>query len=215
MSEPTVLVVRNEVDPDAEYHEEALLAQFDSPVVARYPDGDTPSLDGVDAVVLTGSTAGVYEADDHPWMDDEMALVEELVDREIPTLAVCFGHQLVNAALGGTVEHVGTNATLVDVEFADDPLFDGVDPVVPAVHGDAVTEAGDDLDVAVSAEHCEVFGTRHREAPLWTVQFHPEFTVAQRDRLERDFGWSDGDHAFEGVDVTRVYENFLRLAADR
>jgi len=214
MTDQTVLVVRNEVDPDAEYHEEALLAQFDDPVVARYPDGDSPSLDGVDAVVLTGSTAGVYEADDHPWMDDEMALVAELVDRRIPTLAVCFGHQLVNAALGGTVEHVGTTATLVDVELADDPLFDGVESVVPAVHGDAVTEAGDGLGVVASADHCEVFGTRHRDAPLWTVQFHPEFTAAYRDRLVADFGWADGAHAFDDVDATRVYENFLRLAAD-
>lgn len=214
MSGQTVLVVRNEVDPDAEYHEDALLAQFDDPTVVRYPDGDSPSLEGVDAVVLTGSTAGVYEADDHPWMDDEMALVHELVDREIPTLAVCFGHQLVNAALGGTVEHVGTTATLVDVELADDPLFDGVDPVVPAVHGDAVTEAGDGLDVVASAPHCEVFGTRHPDAPLWTVQFHPEFTGAYRDRLVADFGWDDGDHEFADVDATRVYENFLRLAAD-
>ena len=215
MADQTVLVVRNEVDPDAEYHEEALLAQFDEPVVVRYREGEEPTLDGVDAVVLTGSTAGVYQADEHPWMDDEMALVDELVEREIPTLAVCFGHQLVNAALGGRVEHVGTTATLVDVEFDDDPLFDGVESVVPAVHGDAVTEPGDGLDVVASAEHCRVFGTRHRDAPLWTVQFHPEFTAAYRDRLVADFGWEDGDHGFDGVDATRVYENFLRLAAER
>lgn len=215
MSEPTVLVVRNEVDPGSEYHEEALLAQFDEPTVVRYPDGDRPSLDGVDAVVLTGSTAGVYEADEHPWMDAEMDLVAELVDREVPTLGVCFGHQLVNAALGGSVEHVGTIATLVDVEFADDPLFDGLPSVVPAVHGDAVTEPGEGLSVVASTDHCHAFGTRHAEAPLWTVQFHPEFTADYRDRLAADFGWTDGDHAFEDVDATGLYGNFLSLAADR
>jgi GMP synthase (glutamine-hydrolysing) len=144
-----------------------------------------------------------------------MALVETLVEREIPTLAVCFGHQLVNAALDGSVEAVDTTARPVDAEFTADPLFDYVSTVVPAVHGDTVTEPAPEMDVIASADYYEAFATRHRDAPLWSVQFHPEFTAAHRDRLAADFGWCDGEHTFRDVNAGRIYTNFTRIVADR
>ncbi len=104
---PTVYVVRNEPDPDSQYHCDALASWFPAATEVDFVAGDEVLLDGpdgADGVVLSGSTAGVYEADSRPWIDDQMALVRALVDREVPTLGVCFGHQVVNAALGGTVE---------------------------------------------------------------------------------------------------------------
>lgn len=210
-----MLVVRNEVDPDCAYHCDALASHFPDAAACDYPAGERPDFEGVDGVVLTGSTAGVYEVDDRPWIAEQEALVRELIDREIPTLGVCFGHQLVNSALGGTVEPVGTTSRLVDVELADDPLFDGVAPVVPAVHGDAVTEPGRDLEVIAGADYYPAFATRHREAPLWTVQFHPEFTADQRERLAADFGWAETERTYEEVTAERVFSNFRSLAAAR
>nr|WP_245781354.1 type 1 glutamine amidotransferase [Halopelagius inordinatus] len=179
-----------------------------------FPVGERLDPGAVDGVVLTGSTAGVYERSDRPWIDDQRRLVEELVEREIPTLGVCFGHQVVNDALGGSVENVGTTARLVAAEFEDDPLFDGVSPVVPAVHGDAVTAVGDGMEVIASADYYPAFATRHRNAPLWTVQFHPEFTAGLRGRLEADFGWTDSDLRFEDANATRVFENFGSIVED-
>jgi GMP synthase (glutamine-hydrolysing) len=84
---------------------------------------------------------------------------------------------------------------------------------VTAVHGDAVTDPGAGLEVVASAPHCEVFGTRHRSAPLWTVQFHPELGAAHRDRVAADFGWTETDHSFGEANATRVLANFRRLVA--
>lgn len=213
MTEPQIVVLRNEVDPAHEYHCDALGACFPDATELDYVAGERPDLEGVDGVVLTGSTAGVYEAEAHPWMTDQMALVRELVERRIPTLGVCFGHQLVNAALGGRVDAVETTAGLVRAEFDEDPLFDGVEPVVPAVHGDKVTAAGDDLRPIARTDYYDAFATRHREAPLWSTQFHPEFTAAHRARIERDYGWDANGYAFADVNAPRVYENFTRLVA--
>jgi len=209
-----IAVVRNEVDPDREYHCDALASHFPGEPEFDFVRGDRPALDDVDGVVLTGSTAGVYEADERPWITEQATLVRELVDRRVPTLGVCFGHQLVNAALGGTVEHVGTTSRLVEAEFVDDPLFADVSPVVPAVHGDVVTEPSEDLEVIASTEYYPAFGTRHREAPLWTVQFHPEVTADLRGRIAEDFGWTESPLSFEVVDASRVFENFRELVAD-
>ncbi|MXV62589.1 type 1 glutamine amidotransferase [Natronorubrum sp. JWXQ-INN-674] len=216
--EPTITVVRNEVDPDAEYHCDAL-AEFvsDAAPGAReldYPGGERPDLERADGVVLTGSTAGVYEADERPWITEQERLVRELLDREIPTLGVCFGHQIVNRALGGTVEHVGTTARPVEAELDDDPLFEGVSPVVPVLHGDVVTESGDGLEIIGSADYYCAFATRHRTAPLWTVQFHPEFTPDLRERLAAEADWTEDACRLDDSDAYRVIENFASIVAD-
>lgn len=211
---PSLYVVRSEVDPDNAYHCDALAAWFPSAEEIDFVAGERVPLDDADGVVLSGSTAGVYEADERPWIAEQEALVRDLVEREIPTLGVCFGHQVANAALGGHVEHVGTHAALVDATLDDDPLFADVEPVVVSLHGDHVTELGRDMRVIASAAHAPVFATRHRQAPLWTVQFHPEITADHAPRLERDFDWTTGEHSFADVNATRVLENFERLVAD-
>ena len=207
----TLYVVRSEPDPEHTYHCDALASWFPEATTVDFAHGERVPLDRAAGVVLTGSTAGVYEADDRPWIADQAALVRALVERSIPTLGVCFGHQVVNAALGGTVEPIGTTAALVEADLGTDPLFEGVSPVVVSLHGDAVTEVGEGLSAVASADHAPVFGTRHRSAPVWTVQFHPEIGADHRALLADRFAWDERDHTFADVTRGRVFENFRRL----
>ena len=211
--QPSLFVVRSEVDPDCEYHCDALSGWFPAATEIDFVAGDRFRLADADGVVLTGSTAGVYESDRRPWIVEQEALVRELIDREIPTLGVCFGHQVVNSALGGTVEKIGTTATLVEADLGNDPLFDGVEPVVVSLHGDAVTELGDGMEVIASADHAPVFGTRHRSAPLWTVQFHPEIAAEHREELADHFEWGPERFSFDQTTPGRVFENFKQLVS--
>jgi GMP synthase (glutamine-hydrolysing) len=206
---------RCEVDLDCAYHCDALAGRFpeadEYDLTTRGADG---ALCGVDAAVISGSTAGVYEDDEHGWIADARTVARRLVGRGVPTLGVCFGHQLVNDALGGRVEHQGVRAGLAGAEFGDDPLFEGVPPVVTAIHGDVVVEAGRGMEPVASVEDYPypLFATRHREAPVWTVQFHPELTAEHRERLVEDFGWTEGERSFAEVDGDPVFENFRALA---
>jgi GMP synthase (glutamine-hydrolysing) len=208
-----LLVCDTEVDPDAYgYLPRALRALLPAHEQYHYPShGGQPSLDGVDAVVITGSTAGVYEADDRPWIRDAKEFVRRLVDRDVPTLGVCFGHQLVNDALGGRVDHRGLTAELVDADLAVDPLFDGVSPTLPMVHGDHVTQTGDAMEPIATAAYYPFLATRHADAPVWTTQYHPEFTADLLPAVERDFGWQ-GSPYFSDVTTERTVDNFCRLA---
>jgi GMP synthase (glutamine-hydrolysing) len=208
-----LLVCDTEVDHDAYgYLPRALRGLLPDHEQYHVPTrGGTPSLDGVDAVVVTGSTAGVYEADDRPWIPRAAAFVRRVVDREIPTLGVCFGHQLVNDALGGRVEHRGLTARLVEADLADDPLFTGVSRTLPMVHGDHVTRLGDGMEPIASAGYYPYLATRHVDAPVWTTQYHPELTADLLPRIERDFGW-EGPRDFTDVTTERTVANFLRLA---
>jgi len=203
------------VDPDARYFVPEIVRCLSEYEVYPYAEeGGQPSLDGVDGVVLSGCTAGVYDRDDYPWMDEQAELVRELIERETPTLGVCFGHQLVNHALGGRVGHRGPTNRLVRADLGDDPLFEGVGDVIPVVHGDHVVDRGDGMEPVGSTDYYEHFATRHRDAPVWTIQYHPEFTERVLDRIRADFGWEETDPSFSDVSVEETLRNFERLAIE-
>ena len=209
-----VYVVRNEIDLAYAFHCDAVAAQLPFATEIDFVAGDRLDLETVDGVVLTGSTAGVYESDRRSWIADQERLVRELVERKIPTLGICFGHQVANSALGGVVEEVGMTSSLVEATLADDPLFDGVESTVVSIHGDVVIEPGEKMDVIASADHAHVFATRHANAPLWTVQFHPELTDRHHETVVADFGWEKTALSFADVTAGRIFENFAELTSE-
>ncbi|ELZ44891.1 GMP synthase [Halorubrum californiense DSM 19288] len=176
-----------------------------------YPheDGD-PSLEDVDGVVIGGSEVGVYDEPDQPWITDQKRFARRLVEEGVPTLGICFGHQILNAALGGEVVDSGTShLRLHDADLdADESLFDGVEPTVPVLHSDVVTELGDGMEIIGRADYYEYFATRHRERPVWSVQYHPEFTPRIADEYH---DWEAPDGAFEESTATRTLANFAAL----
>jgi len=206
-----ILVLENEVDLEERYLVGEMTRYLPDADVYDYArEGGQPDLSAVDGVVVGGSTAGVYEEGEHAWMREQKELIRELVARDVPTLGICFGHQIVNDALGGSVEYSGVRrANLVRAELGDDPLFDGVSGVVPVLHSDRVDETGDGMEVIGRADYYDAFATRHSDAPVWTVQYHPEFTP---DVKHLGNGWTDNELSFEDSTATRTLRNFYRLA---
>ncbi|QHS16050.1 type 1 glutamine amidotransferase [Halopenitus persicus] len=202
-----ILVLDDEVNPEYRYLGPEI-AEFtpDSEYHVYAEDPETPPLSAFDGVIVSGSTASVYE-DGYPWFETQMELVRRCLEESIPLLGVCFGHQLVNYALGGDVIEDRRRATFVEMRTldADDTILAGVNPVVPVLHSDLVVEPGEGMEPIAETEYNDYFCTRHVDAPVWTVQFHPEFTERVRDRPS---DWSDGDHTFAECNATAVLENF-------
>ena len=81
-------------------------------------DGVEETLDALDAIVFSGGAdvdPASYGADPHPETDapqarrdaGEMALLAAALERDMPTLAICRGFQLLNVARGGDlVQHL-------------------------------------------------------------------------------------------------------------
>src|SRR5690606_25413737 len=63
------------------------------------PRARFPGLGEVAGVVVTGSPARI--ADQSPWMRRAQDALVDLVERGVPVLGICFGHQLLGMALGG------------------------------------------------------------------------------------------------------------------
>ena len=74
-------------------------------------DADIASLD-LDAVAGLVFMGGPHSVnDEHPWLADEISIIQEAVAKDIPLMGVCFGAQLISKALGAevsTAEHMET-----------------------------------------------------------------------------------------------------------
>ena len=65
--------------------------------------GEFPEkVDEVDAYLISGSSASVYE--DRPWIHQLGEFVSMLHAQKKPTIGICFGHQLIAQVLGGKTE---------------------------------------------------------------------------------------------------------------
>ena len=60
-----------------------------------------PDPAGLDAILITGSPAGVY--DDVPWMTSLMDFIRWAANAQVPQIGICFGHQAIAHALGAKV----------------------------------------------------------------------------------------------------------------
>ena len=107
-------------------------------------------------------------------------LIRQLKGR-IPILGVCLGHQAIGEAFGATVTYAsrlmhGKTSLLTDV--ADDIIFKGIKkPVqVARYHSLSVQESTlpQELEVTARSDDGEIMAMRHREYPIYGLQFHPE-----------------------------------------
>ena len=101
--------------------------------------------------------------------------------KEIPTLGVCLGHQAICLAFGGVVTYAeklmhGKQSVVTFDETC--PLFAGLPHQAPvARYHSLAAERGslpDCLQVVATADDGEVMAVRHKEYPIYGVQFHPE-----------------------------------------
>ena len=135
-----------------------------------------------DAVVVTGSWSMV--TDREPWSEATGAYLAEAVSRELPVLAVCYGHQLLAHALGGQVgynpsgRHAGSARVELTEAAADDPLFrDFASPLIVHVsHAQRVLDLPAEAVLLARCERDPYHAFRVGKC-AWAVQFHPEFSA--------------------------------------
>jgi carbamoyl-phosphate synthase small subunit len=112
--------------------------------------------------------------------------VRALADREVPIFGICLGHQLLGLTFGAeTVKmpygHRGGNHPVREIET-------GRILITSQNHGFAVQGSADSIPGAPALEVTHVNlndgtveGLRHRELPIFAVQYHPEAAPGPHD----------------------------------
>jgi GMP synthase (glutamine-hydrolysing) len=168
-------------------------------VVAPQLGEALPACDSISGVVITGS--GNMVTDGAPWMEESAAWLREAVAQKVPLLGICFGHQLLAHALGGTVDYnpagveVGSVTVTLQPAARHDPLLAALPARFTAQlsHRQSVRRLPEGARLLASSamdpHQAFVYGES-----AWGLQFHPEFDQAivayfiafYRDQLQQE-----------------------------
>lgn len=170
-------------------------------------DGLPAGLAGFDGLVLLG---GGFMPDDYahaPWLVQERALVREAIDRDLPTLGICLGAQVIADVDGGEVranygpKERGCTVIRPTARGREDTLFVGFGAAAPMIenHEDMITRLPESAVLLASSDAVEnqafLIGAHVRG-----VQFHPEAGAANLAN------WDDaalGDEGFDRAEMIR------------
>ncbi|MCB9707935.1 MAG: glutamine amidotransferase [Myxococcales bacterium] len=156
------------------------LALSDVHVFEAYQGLEAPRATDYQGIVITGSSAMVSEQ--AAWSERTARWLDKAVSADVPILGICYGHQLLAHALGGTVgknpngREIGTVEVILAADAKTDELFCAFDTTltVHATHRESVVKLPSEATLLASsqadAHHAFVIGKR-----AWGIQFHPEF----------------------------------------
>ena len=199
--------------PKVQNYEEAVRRAGAEPVLLSLgdPNGLAGKLEGLDGFVLPGSPAdvepgeygaknsGLSEPADGPRERTDRAILEHAFREKKPVLAICYGCQLLNVYLGGTLiqdvrsetgSGVAHRKTDVMPEAKDDPRHDvrfdtgsrlaglagGAKAVINSSHHQAVLKPGRQLSASGHSSDGVVESVEWTGDRNWVVgvQWHPE-----------------------------------------
>ena len=161
-------------------------------------------------LILSGGPSSVY-ATESPRCDPK------IFELGIPVLGICYGMQLACDALGGQVastparEYGRAHCRITQ----SSPIFSDLpeETEVWMSHGDQVSSVSDQFVGLAQTETCPIAAVKHRDRPVYGLQFHPEVThtplggVILRNFLRgvcRCSGnWKLGDFAQEEIEQIR------------
>jgi len=125
----------------------------------------------VKGLILSGGPASVYE-------ENAPKCNSEILDWNLPVLGLCYGHQLLAQMAGGKVNpgerrEYGTTYAIVDKPVG---VLKGLGKKekVWMSHGDTVYALPSDYEVLAHTENTPFAAFRHREKPIYGLQWHPE-----------------------------------------
>jgi GMP synthase-like glutamine amidotransferase len=155
------------------------------------PKGEFPDdLGKYDHIILSGSEESILNERD--WILKEMDMVHNIIELGIPTLGICFGHQLIAKAILGDrgvrrtdLPEIGWKEVRVGKENS---LLSKVEErfLVFNSHFDEAHNLDERFDVLATSDQCEASAFQVKDTPIWGIQFHPEIDIENGKRFIMD-----------------------------
>lgn len=143
-----------------------------------------PPESGIDAYVITGSASGVHDSD--PWID-RLRRWLRAADPATPLVGICFGHQIMADAYGGSVETSakgwGIGFHEYNVATPERWMDDVTRVVLPVTHRDQVVQLPAAARVILTSDFCPYAALSYTDRRAVSFQSHPELSADFMTRL--------------------------------
>ena len=170
------------------------------------------------AIILSGGPSSVYEP-------GSPSLDPDILKLGIPILGICYGFQVLAAALGGRVDKTGKReygSTELSVSVNGTLLGDQpVTQICWMSHGDQVMEAPSGFEVLASTQTTPVAAFESKEKRIYGVQWHPEVKHSEQvQQVLKNFlyegagispTWNSGNVIAEQVEKIRAQVGDARV----
>ncbi len=191
---------------------------------------ETPNrqwLDDSQTLIIGGSgSLSVHDYEARPWMSELRELMEIALERNLPTLGICFGHQLLGLHLGATVvdDGSGHERGTIDIhltaEGEADPMLRtyGKSLAVNTGHMEHVEDLPNHLRLLGATEDVEGQIFKVSGKKFYSTQFHPELLASEAKQRYRAFAAEYSEELMTSLDEDLASfserreesENFLR-----
>lgn len=131
--------------------------------------------------VILGSASHVTE--NLQWHKDLLEFIIPKIESGMPTLGICFGHQLIAHHYGADVGYISEDAHQRKearlIQFTTDELgFRENDKIeLGYAHGQIVKSLPSNFSTFLKSDEFEFEGIKHNKFPYWGVQAHPEASI--------------------------------------
>jgi len=176
-------------------------------VIYRAINNEFPSFnENFTHIILSGSEYSILEKAD--WISKEIEFIKKAIDKGIPVLGSCFGHQLIVVALCGyknARRRKNPELGWIEIKIHNkNSIFRDIDDKVYAFssHFDEVFNLPPQFKILASSEECKIQAFQYEDNPIWGIQFHPEINIEQGKELLYKA-------KFRHVEYTHIYQRAL------
>lgn len=146
-----------------------------------------------DAIVVSPGPGTPHKAED---IGSCLDVIREF-SPELPVLGICLGHQAINTAFGGTIDHAKggpVHGKTSDISHEGSALFDGIEGEFKGgrYHSLAIKDLAKGLKVTAVTEDDIIMAVEHEQYPVYGLQFHPESILTEEGK--------------------KIIKNFLKIA---
>jgi GMP synthase (glutamine-hydrolysing) len=195
-------------------------------LVRRAPQGDLPRDPGsFSHIILSGSKTSVHDSSE--WVKNLMDFIRRSVDQEIPTLGVCYGHQIIARTYGG--DSVVRASPLPEVGWVEvrqtgkNAILAGLPKKFYSFqsHFEEVCTMPEAFVATAESDRCSVQAYFLKNKPVFGIQFHPERNAEEgqnsidqkKKSVSKDCIFKDGkaESVFTENVARTIFKNFFGI----